>query len=411
MKLNIKNRATSAFTVVELIIVVAVIAILATVTIVAYNGIQQNAHQAALISDLDNTAAIMAHDINANGAYAATVTMADGGKGLPTNSGTTYQYTVDNTVTPPTFCLTGTNGSAKYYINSNTDTPTKGTCPGDTNLATNGLGELGNNTNFTPLTFDASDFPVGSQGSFISPDGNYNFYTGSQSIPVDPTHKYVVRGWARQRTSGVTTSRWYLGLAPYDIDNKGIYPQNYMYRPGTTTTLAQPLHTGDTVVYLTNASSSWYDVSDTLTHLRSFIFWGYTDSTGKLWSPETYSQNAWYADIYNGGVGAINHTNNTITLNKPWPGVSYPAGQPVSNGGAGSTFMYSAASYQLLTSSWQEWISPTITGTTPGGLFDSSTTFPPATKSVRISIGLNAGSPPTTSRQAVGGIRFSDINQ
>ena len=46
-----------------------------------------------------------------------------------------------------------------------------------------------------------------------------------------------------------------------------------MYRPGTTTTLAQPLHTGDMVVYLTNASSSWYDVAGASTHYRSFIFW------------------------------------------------------------------------------------------------------------------------------------------
>ena len=166
MKLNIKNRARSAFTVVELIIVIAVIAILATVTIVAYNGVQQNAHQSALLSDLDNSAAIMARDLNDNGAYATSVTAADGGNGLPTNSGTTYQYTVNNSASPPTFCLTGTNSNISYYINNNLDTPTKGACPGDgvngvppiTNLSTNPRalsgagGWTSNNSTIYPVT-------------------------------------------------------------------------------------------------------------------------------------------------------------------------------------------------------------------------------------------------------------------
>ncbi len=161
MKLNIKNRARSAFTVVELIIVIAVIAILATVTIVAYNGVQQNAHQSALLSDLDNSAAIMARDLNDNGAYATSVTAADGGNGLPTNSGTTYQYTVNNSASPPTFCLTGTNGNVSYYINSTTDTPTKGGCPGD---SINGAPPLNCPTGFIIVpgstTYGTSNFCV-----------------------------------------------------------------------------------------------------------------------------------------------------------------------------------------------------------------------------------------------------------
>jgi len=277
-------------------------------------------------------------------------------------------------------------------------------------MVLNGLGEIGNNTNFPSLNYNSVDAPVGSLGSFVSPDGNYFFTGSSESMPVDPANQYIIRGWAKQLTPGVTTSRWYFGLVPLDIDNNIISPNYYMYRPGTTTTLSQPLNTGDTVVYLTNVSSSWYDTAGASTHYRSFIFWGYTDSTGKTWPPETYSRNSWYYDIYNGGVGAVNQANNTITLNKPWPGISYPAGQPVSNGGSGSSYMYSASSNQLLTESWQEWVSQTITGTTPGGINNSVTTFPQGTVSVRVSIGLNAGSPPANSLQAVGGIKFYKTN-
>ncbi len=44
------------FTIVELLIVVVVIAILATITIVAYNGIQNRAHDTSIQSDLKNIA-------------------------------------------------------------------------------------------------------------------------------------------------------------------------------------------------------------------------------------------------------------------------------------------------------------------------------------------------------------------
>lgn len=47
------------FTIVELLIVIVVIAILATLTIVAYNGIQQRATAASLTSDLDNASKLL----------------------------------------------------------------------------------------------------------------------------------------------------------------------------------------------------------------------------------------------------------------------------------------------------------------------------------------------------------------
>lgn len=63
------RKNVSGFTIVELLIVVVVIGILATITIVAYNGIQQRAHNAQTIAAVKDYAKIyMAYALD-NGSY------------------------------------------------------------------------------------------------------------------------------------------------------------------------------------------------------------------------------------------------------------------------------------------------------------------------------------------------------
>jgi prepilin-type N-terminal cleavage/methylation domain-containing protein len=128
---TVKNNIRAmGFTIVELLIVIVVIGILAAITIVAFNGVTSKARVATVTSDLGNASKKLKIDQVLNGSYPATLAAADNGNGIPASGGTTYQYTVDNSANPPTFCITAVNGSAAYFI-TDSGLPTSGTCPGD----------------------------------------------------------------------------------------------------------------------------------------------------------------------------------------------------------------------------------------------------------------------------------------
>ncbi len=122
------NRQTG-FTIVELLIAIVIIGILAAITIVAYNGVQQRAKVAMVVSDLRNSATRLGLDRVDLGGYPATVGAANSNLGLKASPGTTYQLTVDNAVNPQTFCLTATNGGIDYMVTQGT-APVIGVCPG-----------------------------------------------------------------------------------------------------------------------------------------------------------------------------------------------------------------------------------------------------------------------------------------
>ncbi|MCD8561495.1 prepilin-type N-terminal cleavage/methylation domain-containing protein [Candidatus Saccharibacteria bacterium] len=116
-----------AFTIVELLIVIVVIAILAAITIVAYTGIQDRAKaSAAQAAAKQAFTKIQGYAIENAENYPASPSAA----GLATGSGTTYEYRYDNTVNPKTFCLTATTNNVSYYVSSTTSAPTAGACAG-----------------------------------------------------------------------------------------------------------------------------------------------------------------------------------------------------------------------------------------------------------------------------------------
>lgn len=121
------NYKHSGFTIVELLIVIVVIGILAAITIVAYNGIQDRAKTVATSSALDQASQKIAlWQIDNAGLYPTNLSDA----GVTDTSTVAYQYTSDNSVSPSTYCLTATYGTITYYISSTTGAIAQGTCAG-----------------------------------------------------------------------------------------------------------------------------------------------------------------------------------------------------------------------------------------------------------------------------------------
>ena len=110
------HKRPLGFTIVELLVVIVVIGVLASISLIAYTGISNKAKEASVISDLDNTNKQFKLFQVENSGYPSTIDCAQ--PNSTTNKciklsgdNTLGAYNVDNTATPQTFCLTIKNGS------------------------------------------------------------------------------------------------------------------------------------------------------------------------------------------------------------------------------------------------------------------------------------------------------------
>ncbi|MEO6109792.1 MAG: prepilin-type N-terminal cleavage/methylation domain-containing protein [Candidatus Saccharimonadales bacterium] len=123
------QRITRGFTIVELLIVIVVIGILATLAIIAYTGVQSKAIIALVTEDLQqaNKQLSIYHSEN-NETYPVDLANTNNGTGLKFNSQSTLIYTAYNENTPVTYCLTALVGTIVYHVEANAP-PVQGYCP------------------------------------------------------------------------------------------------------------------------------------------------------------------------------------------------------------------------------------------------------------------------------------------
>jgi prepilin-type N-terminal cleavage/methylation domain-containing protein len=113
----------TGFTIVELLIVVVVIAILAAITIVAYNGIQQRARASAVQSDIAQ--AVRKIEIAKTEGGLDTYP-ADLPSGFTPSQSSEVSYSFDPVINR--YCVTVTNGEISYFASTSNTTPQEGTC-------------------------------------------------------------------------------------------------------------------------------------------------------------------------------------------------------------------------------------------------------------------------------------------
>lgn len=117
------------FTIVELLIVIVVIGILAAITVVAYNGIQQRAQNTVLTSDLANAIKAMRVYHADNGSYPMTIPST-----MKLSNG--VGMSLANTGDANTFCinaqLTSGGNTTRMYFDSGQSDPSAGVCSGST---------------------------------------------------------------------------------------------------------------------------------------------------------------------------------------------------------------------------------------------------------------------------------------
>jgi len=228
----IPSHRRSGFTIVELLIVIVVIGILAAITIVAYNGIQDRARASSVSSALSQAAKKLAvYQVDNPDQYPADKAALDA-LGVKDTNDITYQYTRTSS-TPNTYCLTATNGTTSYKISSSANAPSAGGCAGHgvggqapiRNLAINPSAATAStywstNTANSSTSRDATETRTGSltTGSIrtsvaVAGSASTQLWDGSTTplVPVTPGDTITISAWVKASVAGRTmniTDRW-----------------------------------------------------------------------------------------------------------------------------------------------------------------------------------------------------------
>ena len=125
------------FTLIEIVVTIAIIAILTAIAIPVYNNQRKKANIAAVKQDVANTAILVEQDKARNGSYSATLpTQNNGAGGTETlnSKGVTLTIVLLSARTPPTACIQGsytgyTAAADKYYYLMSEKMLKSGVCP------------------------------------------------------------------------------------------------------------------------------------------------------------------------------------------------------------------------------------------------------------------------------------------
>lgn len=224
LKLMKRAQTSRGFTIVELLIVVVVIAILAAITIVAFNGIQQRAKDSAAQSTASQAAKKISSAAILNAELYPTNAAFTSSTGLSDGDGTSYQYTVS--ADQKTFCLTSTKSNVSYSVSSASLTPKKGACDGHGADGVAAITNLAIDPRATSDLTTANAFGWRkSQWAGSGGVGGYNFITGASDGPVAGISTYLRKNWTTPPSSMANS-----GDTGFDLSLGGA--SSYQVTPG-----------------------------------------------------------------------------------------------------------------------------------------------------------------------------------
>lgn len=212
------KQSKGGFTIVELLIVIVVIAILAAITIVAYNGVTQRTKE--------NTAKLAAAQVSHKVKAYSAVNSDDYPSqledvGIIDSATTTYLYTANNEVTPSIFCVSVTSGDQIFHMDQSSAGPQAGLCSVHSPIT---------NLLIDPSLTLAANYTISGTGDPISIQQDGTSHTGLTYIrkaftgtsapqvrvipdyPITAGQTYTFSCWTRNNTSNRTmTARitWY----------------------------------------------------------------------------------------------------------------------------------------------------------------------------------------------------------
>lgn len=118
-----KHLPSNAFTIVELLIVIVIIAILATLSAFIYNDVVTQSHDSAAKSNLTGVYSQLGTYAQNNGGYPDTLNAA----GIKMDPSTSYYYIPNSDKSG--YCLADSNGGIQYYLTNGLNVPRPGNCP------------------------------------------------------------------------------------------------------------------------------------------------------------------------------------------------------------------------------------------------------------------------------------------